>query len=311
MKVSPVSGCSDSASFPAAKTSDRPVTVLLTDHMKVSRQNSNEFIVCSVRLTNAHLSVMYSQENNNDSEIGPHVYTISVTDIIGCRLLDSEDSKAIVPKNKISKSMPSNTCCCFRVIAYPFNHPARLSFTKASKRVRKVLTLAIDKFETEVDNREEALRWIKTIKWLKDDKRRVADSYLEYLLTMDCERRKRLLVMVNPASGPGKAGIIFKDRVAPLLADAGIDVTLFVSSSSGGATEYIRTADIMRHFDGIAIISGDGLIFEVVNGLMSREDWSEAIKIPLGIIPGGSGNGLAFSINYAVGFVHASCLVLL
>ena len=37
-------------------------------------------------------------------------------------------------------------------------------------------------------------------------------------------------------------------------------------------------------------IPGDGIVFEVFNGLMKREDHAEAIKIPLAIIPGGSGN---------------------
>ena len=34
---------------------------------------------------------------------------------------------------------------------------------------------------------------------------------------------------------------------------------------------------------------GDGIIFEVYNGLMKRQDRVEAIKMPLAIIPGGSG----------------------
>ncbi|MEQ2204200.1 hypothetical protein XENOCAPTIV_009550, partial [Xenoophorus captivus] len=38
----------------------------------------------------------------------------------------------------------------------------------------------------------------------------------------------------------------------------------------------------------------------VINGLMEREDWQQAIQTPLGILPGGSGNALAASIhNYS------------
>lgn len=44
-------------------------------------------------------------------------------------------------------------------------------------------------------------------------------------------------------------------------------------------------------------IGGDGIAFEVINGIFERPDWSEAIaRMPLGIIPCGSGNGLAKSI---------------
>jgi hypothetical protein len=123
----------------------------------------------------------------------------------------------------------------------------------------------------------------------------------EFLPT-SCTSR-RLLVLINPASGPGKAGSIFREYVSPLLTEAGIsDVTLFVTSSNGSATDFIREQDLTHKFDGIVVISGDGLIFEVVNGIMKRPDRQEVVRqIPLGIIPGGSGNGLAFSVLHANG----------
>lgn len=37
---------------------------------------------------------------------------------------------------------------------------------------------------------------------------------------------------------------------------------------------------------------------QVINGLMERDDWQEAIQTPLGILPGGSGNALAASIHH-------------
>ena len=48
-------------------------------------------------------------------------------------------------------------------------------------------------------------------------------------------------------------------------------------------------------------MSGDGLVFEIINGLMSRSDWQEAIKTPLGQLPAGSANGLACSVAYLSG----------
>lgn len=41
--------------------------------------------------------------------------------------------------------------------------------------------------------------------------------------------------------------------------------------------------------DGIVCVSGDGLLYEVINGLLHRPDWRIARKLKLGIIPGGSG----------------------
>jgi sphingosine kinase len=50
-------------------------------------------------------------------------------------------------------------------------------------------------------------------------------------------------------------------------------------------------------YRGIITVSGDGLPHEALNGLFQRNDWSEVCKIPLGVLPGGSGNGLANSLS--------------
>ena len=66
------------------------------------------------------------------------------------------------------------------------------------------------------------------------------------------------------------------------------------------AKDFVRTLELDQ-WCGIIIVSGDGLLHEVCNGLMERPDAEEAIKIPIGLIPGGSGNGLARSICHASG----------
>ena len=51
-------------------------------------------------------------------------------------------------------------------------------------------------------------------------------------------------------------------------------------------------------YDGIVTISGDGLIYECVNGMMSRPDWKElADSLVFGFIPAGTGNGLVRSVT--------------
>ena len=45
---------------------------------------------------------------------------------------------------------------------------------------------------------------------------------------------------------------------------------------------------------GIVVVGGDGSFYEVLNGIFARPDWRDVFKqVPLGIIPSGSGNGLA------------------
>uniref|UniRef100_A0A8D2PLK3 Sphingosine kinase 1 n=1 Tax=Zosterops lateralis melanops TaxID=1220523 RepID=A0A8D2PLK3_ZOSLA len=70
------------------------------------------------------------------------------------------------------------------------------------------------------------------------------------------------------------------------------------------AHEKVRDEDLSQ-WDTLVVMSGDGLLFEVVNGLMERPDWKEAMKKPLCILPGGSGNALAASINYYAGMGSA------
>nr|CAB3458335.1 unnamed protein product [Digitaria exilis] len=66
------------------------------------------------------------------------------------------------------------------------------------------------------------------------------------------------------------------------------------------AQEIAHSLDL-RKYDGIVCVSGDGVLVEVVNGLLQREDWETAIKVPLGIIPAGTGNGMAQSLLHAAG----------
>ena len=70
----------------------------------------------------------------------------------------------------------------------------------------------------------------------------------------------------------------------------------------------------LADWNGIVLASGDGLIFEVnnskisnqfiykvyvlkvINGLMNRVDWQEALKLPIGHVPCGSGNAFITNI---------------
>ncbi|TSL82555.1 Sphingosine kinase 2 [Bagarius yarrelli] len=80
----------------------------------------------------------------------------------------------------------------------------------------------------------------------------------------------------------------------------GIDISVYTERHNH-ARELIREISL-HEWDGIIIVSGDGLLHEVINGLMDRPDWEQAIKTPVGILPCGSGNALAGSINHYAGY---------
>lgn len=114
---------------------------------------------------------------------------------------------------------------------------------------------------------------------------------------------RRFLVLLNPRSGKGLSEKIFQEHCAPMFRDAAVEYTLVKTEFSGHANKYCKeTPDLAQKFDGIVIVSGDGLLFEVLQGVMTRPDWADVVKdVAFGIVPGGSGNGLAVTLAHASG----------
>ncbi|KAL2652375.1 hypothetical protein R1flu_020503 [Riccia fluitans] len=108
-------------------------------------------------------------------------------------------------------------------------------------------------------------------------------------------RPKRLLVLVNPFGGKNKAVSVYHKTVEPLFKKAGIDVTVRETQFHRHAKELAKSI-VLSEYDGVVCVSGDGVLTEVLNGLLERPDWEQAIKMPLGIIPAGTGNGMAKSL---------------
>ncbi|XP_037350838.2 sphingosine kinase 1 [Talpa occidentalis] len=110
----------------------------------------------------------------------------------------------------------------------------------------------------------------------------------------------RVLVLLNPRGGKGKALQLFRSHVQPLLAQAEVSFSLVLTERRNHAREFVRGEELSR-WDALVVMSGDGLMHEVVNGLMERPDWQLAIQKPLCSLPAGSGNALAASLNHYAG----------
>ncbi|MPC54192.1 Sphingosine kinase 1 [Portunus trituberculatus] len=111
------------------------------------------------------------------------------------------------------------------------------------------------------------------------------------------DHSKKILLFINPNSGSGRAVQTYRKQVSTLLGEAEVSHEVLVTERASHATDVVRTLDLTK-YAGLVILSGDGLLFEVYNGLLARPDWEEAIQFPIGIIPGGSGNGLARSLAH-------------
>ncbi|KAF9355758.1 sphinganine kinase lcb4 [Mortierella sp. NVP85] len=111
----------------------------------------------------------------------------------------------------------------------------------------------------------------------------------------DIKRSRHFKVLVNPFGGKGHAKKIWEQTAEPLFKAAGCTYDLQYTTHRYHAKEIARDIDI-RAFDAIVSVSGDGVLHEVINGLMERPDAVVAHKLPVGPIPGGSGNALSFSL---------------
>ncbi|GAA49973.1 sphingosine kinase [Clonorchis sinensis] len=113
--------------------------------------------------------------------------------------------------------------------------------------------------------------------------------------------RKPYVFFLNPRSGSGKAFKIFHKHVVPTLVRLSIPFAVFQTQHAGDVEQWVKTrsdADLSS-YRALVTVSGDGLLFEVVNGLASRPQ--SDFNIPIGVVPAGGGNATAGAVCYYSG----------
>lgn len=103
---------------------------------------------------------------------------------------------------------------------------------------------------------------------------------------------KRMLLIVNPRSGKRRGRTVL-EQVKPVFAAANMELDVCITEQSGHARRIARKF-APAGYDGLCLIGGDGTVHEVISGLLER---AESAAIPLGIIPGGTGNDVARHIG--------------
>uniref|UniRef100_UPI00358F163E sphingosine kinase 2-like n=1 Tax=Myxine glutinosa TaxID=7769 RepID=UPI00358F163E len=195
---------------------------------------------------------------------------LPLRDVVGCRTLRARNPN----------TSGASTAAYLAVYSYPRGG--------GGARRRAVRTLRVDAHDDLGENVAEAARW---------------ETAVRRLVSPVCESghsHRRMLLLVNPCSGTGRAIARCRQIVLPILEEAGIEYELKVTERQNHAWEMVQSLKLEK-WDALVIVSGDGLLYEVINGLMARSDWEQAIKIPLGIVPAGSGNALAGAINHYTG----------
>ena len=97
-----------------------------------------------------------------------------------------------------------------------------------------------------------------------------------------------IVAIVNPVSGAGMDGTVAGLRVAMIrdeLRGRGLEADVHLTTRAGHARELARDA-VIADADLVIVWGGDGTLNEVGSSLVGSET-------PLGLIPAGSGNGLA------------------
>ena len=99
---------------------------------------------------------------------------------------------------------------------------------------------------------------------------------------------RRLYLLGNPASGRG-AGARAIESARALLAKQGLTPTVLPTRHAGHAVELAREAAVAEA-DLLLVLGGDGTVRDAVEGMGGAE-------VPVGILPGGTGNDLARTLG--------------
>ncbi|KAF7976705.1 hypothetical protein HWV62_5867 [Athelia sp. TMB] len=106
---------------------------------------------------------------------------------------------------------------------------------------------------------------------------------------------RRFKVLINPFGGQGKAGSIYDKVVAPIFAAAKCPTDVTYTTHSKHAVE-IAAALPVAEYDALVVVSGDGLIHEVMNGFAAHPESDKAFALPVAHVPGGSANATSLNI---------------
>ncbi|CAD5224757.1 unnamed protein product [Bursaphelenchus okinawaensis] len=113
-------------------------------------------------------------------------------------------------------------------------------------------------------------------------------------------KQKRVLVLLNPFSGQKRSQKRWEGDCRPVFDEAGVYYTIVKTEHVQHATEIVQEMNL-NDFTAIVILSGDGLVSEVLTGLITRADRARALKIPLLHIPAGTANALAAAVAFQTG----------
>ncbi|CAI7573228.1 unnamed protein product [Penicillium viridicatum] len=147
---------------------------------------------------------------------------------------------------------------------------------------------------------------------ISEKEKKAAETWVQQLLDgayAKALRGKRLKVLVNPFGGKGTAASLYQRYAAPVFAAAKCQVDVQTTEYRGEAINIAENLDIDA-YDALVCCSGDGLPYEVFNGLGKRPDARKALaQTAVALLPCGSGNGLTWNA-FGTGNVSIAALAI-
>ncbi|EFC42329.1 predicted protein [Naegleria gruberi] len=154
-------------------------------------------------------------------------------------------------------------------------------FTFRAKDCKKIV------YEFEALGNEECAEWVDSIR---------SNAFKTNLIMSGSKSfgNRRVLLFINPFSGKKTGTKIFEKQIKPMLDVAHLSYDAIITERADHAFEFCSTSDKILEYTDICGMGGDGIIYEIINGIGKRKDWKNVFdRVRIGHIPGGTSNALA------------------
>lgn len=173
-----------------------------------------------------------------------HRTVLPIMDMVGCHTLRSRGTNDVF--------------AYFSIYSYPMKKK-KVAMGSTRARQRLVHTFRVDEASKYEKNQSIAEKWATAIKCLIQDVPISSDIEI----TRDLQpRARRLLLILNPCGGRGNSLQQCHTHILPIITEADISYNLVQTERQNHARELVQTINL-EEWDGIVVISGDGLLFEV------------------------------------------------
>lgn len=211
--------------------------------------------VFRVRLTKSGLSLIKESDNTVKEQ------TVPIKDIIGCRCLRSKKNKnscacQSLPRGSlkvVDENSGERDDSDVSTYLYIYAYILRSNNGVPVRRERSVITLRFRSFDKYEDNYKEAQRWRTVIRQLLKGENVVSTSIQDFTYVGRLKDDRRLLVLLNPKSGPGKGRSIFQQKIVPILQEAEVAYDLHITKYANFAREFVRSCNVFQ-FSGILVV---------------------------------------------------------